>query len=341
MLLSLFLLADTIRVEPRPSIPHAEQRGATWLLNHDFVLRNDTGDTVTVSMVEVEARDAKGALLARRFLDDNGTSPSIETLGPRRIAPHDSLLAVQSIRRLGRAAGAAREYRFRAQGREAPQRTASVEVSPVRYQFPHEAHASRSPCRRRSTTDTTSLSHHRRFDYLHPVIRQVTSSNMMRYAYDFCPVDASGAMFQGDPGQNESWAGFGAPVLATGDGIVVAASDGAEDNRRFDEGAIFTTPMVLYGNHVVIDHGNGEFSLFGHLKQGSLQVRPGDRVHAGQVIAAVGASGSANIPHLHYELRDGNGIRVEGLPSYFRDVRRAGVRGRAPVQVDTGDLVTP
>ncbi len=338
MLLSLFLLADTIRVEPRPSIPHAEQRGATWLLNHDFVLRNDTGDTVTVSMVEVEARDAKGALLARRFLDDNGTRPSIETLGPRRIAPHDSLLVFNPFVAWD-VLPARLEYRFvlKAGGTE---RATSVEVSPVRYQ-------SRTKLTFPLATRTQVydghdvLSHHRRFDYLHPVIRQVTSSNMMRYAYDFCPVDASGAMFQGDPGQNESWAGFGAPVLATGDGIVVAASDGAEDNRRFDEGAIFTTPMVLYGNHVVIDHGNGEFSLFGHLKQGSLKVRPGDRVHAGQVIAAVGASGSANIPHLHYELRDGNGIRVEGLPSYFRDVRRAGVRGRAPVQVDTGDLVTP
>ena len=337
MLLSLFLLADTVRAESRPLVPYAEQRGATWLLNHDFVLRNDTGDTMSVQMVEVEARDAHGALLARRFLDDNGTRPSIEALGPRRIAPHDSLLVFNPFVAWDELP-ARLTYRFVLKAGDA-QRSTTIEVKPVAYR-------SRTRLGFPLTMPTLvydghdALSHHRRFDYLHPVIRQVTSSNMMRYAYDFCPVNAAGAMHEGDPARNESWIGFGAPVLATGDGIVVAASDGAEDNRRFDEAAIFTTPMVLYGNHIVIDHGNGEFSLFGHLKQGSLAVRVGDRVRAGQVIAAVGASGSANIPHLHYELRNGNGIRVEGLPSYFGGVRRAGISGRGPVQVDTGDLVT-
>jgi murein DD-endopeptidase MepM/ murein hydrolase activator NlpD len=73
-----------------------------------------------------------------------------------------------------------------------------------------------------------------------------------------------------------------------------------------------------------------------HLKQGS------DRVKQGEVIAAVGVSGSAEEPHLHYELRAGPGLNVEGLPSYFTQFcRLLGSRTIAvnPGRIDTGDIV--
>jgi hypothetical protein len=40
--------------------------------------------------------------------------------------------------------------------------------------------------------------------------------------------------------------------------------------------------MVIFGNYIVIDHGNGEFSHLGHLKPGSAKVAVGDKVRAGQ-----------------------------------------------------------
>jgi murein DD-endopeptidase MepM/ murein hydrolase activator NlpD len=83
--------------------------------------------------------------------------------------------------------------------------------------------------------------------------------------------------------------------------------------------------------------------LYRHLKNGSISVKVGNSVQQGQPIAAIGASGTANIPHLHYELRNGPGIKgVEGLPSHFQNFRRIlGARSIPVVHgiVDTGDIV--
>ena len=91
----------------------------------------------------------------------------------------------------------------------------------------------------------------------------------------------------------------------------------------------------------VIDHSNGEFCWFGHLKQWSLRVKRGQAVKQGDILGLIGASGDSLFPHLHYELRTGPGITgVEGLPSYFGGFRRVGSQtlvGRG--QLDTGDVV--
>lgn len=56
-----------------------------------------------------------------------------------------------------------------------------------------------------------------------------------------------------------------------------------------------------YGLHIVIDHGGGLSSLYGHLD--TVLVTSGDFVIAGQVIGTVGSSGNATGPHLHLEIR--------------------------------------
>jgi murein DD-endopeptidase MepM/ murein hydrolase activator NlpD len=149
-------------------------------------------------------------------------------------------------------------------------------------------------------------------------------------------------MYKGKAENNEDWFGFGMPVYAPGDGKIAASSDGMLDNRSFDESALSTKPMTLFGNYVVIDHLNGEYSVFGHLKQGSIRVKVGDVIKQGQLIARIGASGSANIPHLHYELQNGVDTKAEGLPSYFRNFRRVLGSRVTEVkigQVDSGDIV--
>jgi murein DD-endopeptidase MepM/ murein hydrolase activator NlpD len=58
-----------------------------------------------------------------------------------------------------------------------------------------------------------------------------------------------------------------------------------------------------YGNAVVVDHGNGITTLYGHMSRFSKNARAGHRVAQGDVIGYVGATGAATGPHLHYEYR--------------------------------------
>jgi murein DD-endopeptidase MepM/ murein hydrolase activator NlpD len=79
-------------------------------------------------------------------------------------------------------------------------------------------------------------------------------------------------------------AAFGAPVRATADGEVSGAST-----------------VSGYGREVVLNHGHGYETLYGHLS--AIAVLPGQHVTLGQVIGYVGQSGRATGPHLHYEVR--------------------------------------
>ncbi|HEV2414908.1 MAG TPA: peptidoglycan DD-metalloendopeptidase family protein [Candidatus Dormibacteraeota bacterium] len=78
---------------------------------------------------------------------------------------------------------------------------------------------------------------------------------------------------------------LGAPVMAAADGLVVAVGHSA----------------FGYGNYVVIAHGGGVATLYGHLLQTNANV--GDRVVRGQVIGFEGSSGLSTGPHVHFELR--------------------------------------
>jgi murein DD-endopeptidase MepM/ murein hydrolase activator NlpD len=103
-------------------------------------------------------------------------------------------------------------------------------------------------------------------------------------------------------------------MLAPADGVVVAVENAIPDNVPNQP-----RPGVLYGNTVVIDHGTGEYSLLGHLQKGSVSVKPGERVVAGQQVARCGNSGMSTEPHLHYQLMDdAEWTKAQGLPAQFR-----------------------
>jgi hypothetical protein len=187
------------------------------------------------------------------------------------------------------------------------------------------------------------LSHHRRWDYSHPALVGFGfSSNAMRYSYDLVRVDAEGRRVVGDPARNENHLSFGLPVRAPAAGVVVAVESARTDDGKFDPATFKERPNLVLGNHVVIRHADGTFSALGHLKQGSVTVKVGEIVKAGQVVAAVGNSGTSMFPHLHYQLMDGPTFAAEGVPSAFTGLVRVRGEKRAPLPVgaiDSGDVV--
>jgi murein DD-endopeptidase MepM/ murein hydrolase activator NlpD len=75
------------------------------------------------------------------------------------------------------------------------------------------------------------------------------------------------------------------------------------------------------GNCVIIDHGNSEYSVMAHMQQGSVTVKPGERVTAGQVIGRLGNSGDSFGPHLHYQLQSGPQLfHGQSLPFRFQNI---------------------
>jgi murein DD-endopeptidase MepM/ murein hydrolase activator NlpD len=116
-------------------------------------------------------------------------------------------------------------------------------------------------------------------------------------------------------------------IRAPGSGKVVAATNNIPDNefdgKRINSPKIPSNTDPNLGNYVLIDHGNGEFSVFPHMMPGSVAVNAGDLVHQGDKIGRVGFSGDSLFPHVHYSLLTGQEIsRSEGIPAYFTRFRR-------------------
>ena len=91
----------------------------------------------------------------------------------------------------------------------------------------------------------------------------------------------------------------GVAVLAAAAGTVWKTRDGIEDINVNEIGKE-TVDKYGLGNTVLIDHGDGWVSIYGHMRKGSVSVKPGDHVEAGQPIGLVGLSGLTSFPHMHF-----------------------------------------
>jgi murein DD-endopeptidase MepM/ murein hydrolase activator NlpD len=100
----------------------------------------------------------------------------------------------------------------------------------------------------------------------------------------------------------------GVPVLASAAGRVKGARDGMEDRlivTAQDEAAVKDREC---GNGVVIDHGGGWETQYCHMRRGSLKVREGQNVAAGEMLGMVGFSGQAQFAHVHLSVRKDDAI---------------------------------
>jgi hypothetical protein len=94
----------------------------------------------------------------------------------------------------------------------------------------------------------------------------------------------------------------GVDVLAAAAGVVLRTRDGMPDVSIRETG-IEAIKGREAGNGVLIDHGDGWVTQYGHMKEGSIAVKPGQTVKAGDRLGQVGLSGETEFPHLHFEVR--------------------------------------
>lgn len=91
----------------------------------------------------------------------------------------------------------------------------------------------------------------------------------------------------------------GVTVMAAAAGKVLRTRDGVEDKLIKTAEERRAIQKQACGNAVIIDHGSGFETIYCHMHQGSIRVKPGDRVKAGQPIGLVGLSGLTQFPHMH------------------------------------------
>jgi len=133
-----------------------------------------------------------------------------------------------------------------------------------------------------------------------PAIQPVSNKDLTRiasgYGYRIHPIYGIPKMHNG----LDFTATQGTPIYATGDGIV--------RNAEFGSG---------FGNNIIINHGYGYETLYGHLVR--MKVRSGQRVKRGEVIGWVGSTGASTGPHCHYEVHI-NGRPVDPVYFFYNDL---------------------
>lgn len=101
----------------------------------------------------------------------------------------------------------------------------------------------------------------------------------------------------------------GVDILAAAGGTVVGIRDG-EPDISVNQRGVDAVKGVEAGNGVTIDHGGGWFTRYAHMKQGSVRVKKGDTVKAGQPLGQIGLSGNTEFPHVEFTVMKGQGQAV-------------------------------
>lgn len=137
-----------------------------------------------------------------------------------------------------------------------------------------------------------------------PAIQPVSNKNLTRIASGFGNrIDPVYKIPRFHAGLDFT-APIGTPIYATADGVVKTATFAASG----------------FGNHVVINHGYGYESLYGHMVR--IKARVGQTVKRGEVIGYVGSTGKSTGPHCHYEVHRG-GTPVDPIYYFYNDLTPA------------------
>jgi murein DD-endopeptidase MepM/ murein hydrolase activator NlpD len=134
-----------------------------------------------------------------------------------------------------------------------------------------------------------------------PAIQPVSNSDLKRLAsgfgYRIDPVYKTVKFHAG----LDFAAPQGTPIYATANGAVKTAGNLGNG----------------YGNHVVLNHGYGYETLYGHMFK--VKVKPGERIKRGEIIGWVGSTGKSTGPHCHYEVHK-NGRHLDPVYFFYNDL---------------------
>lgn len=134
-----------------------------------------------------------------------------------------------------------------------------------------------------------------------PAIQPISNKNMKYvasgYGYRIHPIYKTSKMHTG----MDFTAPVGTAIYATGNGTVSSTEYESKG----------------YGNHLIINHGYGYQTLYGHLSR--IIAKPGQKIKRGDLIAYVGNTGTSTGPHLHYEVIK-NGKQINPVNFYFNDL---------------------
>jgi hypothetical protein len=360
---SLAFAADSdVSISVEPAVPLIEHRDCQQLLNFDLTVSNHGSSNLRLTEIELSVFDSADQLVLRRTVNSDGLAPGIEIVAKPLLKagetmdifnPFFSFDDKVELRRL--------EYRFHYRVENTP---AEEEKNEHRLPMDYDVETTISVSPRDYQNKTNLIlplagrvfvweghdfyAHHRRVP-LHAENAQKLGlhTNPNRYGSDLVIVDDQGRMYHDDPYKKENWYTYGAAVYAPGNGKIVSVANNVPDNEfegkhiRYPELPAGSDPDL--GNYVLIDHGNGEFSIFPHMMPGSVRVKAGQSVSQGDPIGRVGFSGDAIFPHVHYSLISGSDLHhAEGLPAYFTKSQR--LLGSHTVKaslgaLDSGDLV--
>ncbi|HUO03043.1 MAG TPA: M23 family metallopeptidase [Rhizomicrobium sp.] len=358
--------APGVTITVAPTAPIIERHGTQQLLNFDMMVANKSSETYRIAKVEMSVYDGGGHLASRKALNTDAFAPSIAVIGNQILAPGATLDVFNPFSQFEMAMPLARlSYDFCLQREATPeQREAN------RHRLPDDCDfISSLPVTPRIYDGKTPLAlplkgkvfiweghdfyaHHLRVPFSMARVKAMgITANSNEFASDFIYTDAQGNAYHGDPRVTENWYSYGKPIYAPGSGTVRETANDIPDNKYTDEKATDIAHPKLppgkdpkdIGNYVLIDHGNGEYSLLVHMKPGSVRVKPGDHVSQGQMIGQIGFAGDSLFPHLHYSLMEGpEDEKSWGIPAYFNHFRRyfgAASQEIARDTVNSGDFV--
>lgn len=120
------------------------------------------------------------------------------------------------------------------------------------------------------------------------------------YAWDFEIEDRGGKKYSDSQTELKDYYCFGKQVFAAAAGYVVKVVNSIPDNPV---GGMNTQDN--WGNYVSISHGYGLYTLYAHLREGSIKLSEGDYIKQGEKLGQVGNSGRSPVPHLHFHAQMG------------------------------------